>query len=149
MKKLILLMALVMTNHAYAERWVNLSAGKTSSDSIDEKISIQIDASSIRERNGMRQAWWRQNFFPVRPGTTPAHNIGSILFLHLFDCKNAEAAIFESVLFTRQFSAGDESFGVKLSRGEALKIMRSALPGSIGEDVLAYVCAYPLQLSTK
>ena len=144
MKKIACIAVGLMGLHAAAANWVKVA--ETGSMSLLNGSIVEVDSASIRVRDGIRQAWSRQSFFPPMPSTvSPGKMRGSFAALDLFDCKNDEFSGLQTIEYSLNYGLGDSGGSAANGRAESLRGMRSPVPGSVGAATLAYVCAHPLK----
>lgn len=126
-----LLLALA-TGPAFGQQWLEVARTEG-----DESVHF-VDASSVRMRDGLRQAWVKSEY------ATPQKHYGklyrSAVYLRLFDCANEETTNTSVARFE-----GDRANGTVVSSDsrratEALKDMEPVVPGSVGAAVSRWVC---------
>ena len=97
-------------------------------------------------RNGLRQAWLRNNFLPAAvSGDGKNKAMKSAVSLNLFDCKNGEFSTLQYVEYDDLFGRGVSGYSYSQTRSETVAAMQSTIPGSNGEVNARFVCAYPLK----
>lgn len=128
-----------------AENWSALAGTQSSTLNAAEVTTAEIDASSIREHDGYRQAWWRQNFVPPRPDAASSEGVGTIFHLSLFDCKNAKSAFFIKASYTASADQQALLYNESRTKAEVFDRLKSVVPGSYVESALRFACTHPLQ----
>ena len=71
--------------------------------------------------------------------------MGSVASLGIFDCRNETQGVLSYGYFPRAYGEGSTTRSGNLERAKELKDMSPNMPGTFGEVVLRYVCAYPLK----
>lgn len=127
------------------ENWSSLSAASPSTLNAAETTTAEIDALSIRERDGYRQAWWRQNFVPPRPTANTKGVVGTIFHLALFDCKAGKSAFLIKASYTGKLEQGALLYNESRTKVETLDQMKVQLPGSYAESALRFACSHAVQ----
>lgn len=129
---------------ASAANWV-IVAGTEWPPTEKTDLVVEVDASSIRWRDGFRQGWVRYTHQQPKPTAIYGKTALSQTGLMIFDCKNEESATLQSSEYAGRFGTGESVSSRKISREIAVKNMASEIPDSFGDGVLKYVCKAPLQ----
>ena len=145
MKKLILAVLAVWGLNAAAATWNAITASDW--PPLDNSATVvEADVSSIRMREGFRQAWVRYNYQPIKKSSSGfGPGVGSSASLQIFDCRNAESATMQYVEYGERFGRGEVGHTSNNVRGQAIKNMTARVPDSYGDFVLQFVCAFPLK----
>ena len=142
MKKLIGLAAAFVCLQSGAANWKYISS--SDADPMTSKTIVEVDAGTVRLRDGARQAWSRYSYQPpVAAAQGIGKTIGTALMLQTYDCKNEESGILQYTEYSARFSEGEAGYSSSVPRN-AVRLTAN-IPGSFGEAVLKYVCAYPLK----
>jgi len=128
-----------------SENWSALIAASPTTLNAGETTTAEIDAFSIRERDGYRQAWWRQNFVPPRPTANTKRVVGTIFHLALFDCKNGKSAFLIKASYTGKLEQGALLYNESRTQLETLDQMKVPLPGSYAESAFRFACSHAVQ----
>ena len=113
-------------------------------------LIAQVDLDSVRSREGIRQAWTRYSFAPAKRSSAGQKNwIESALAFDLYDCKTEEVASVQYTEYPEQFGHGEAGYSLTLPRDLAAKRMSTPIPGTTGDIVLKFVCAFPIKQSTQ
>jgi hypothetical protein len=131
MKKWLLMLCFVCIG-AHAENWRPVGGSDTA--------ELSIDADSIKETNGIREAWSMWNFKAARPNNDrdfPA--LKSYKDQHQYNCKDQTIKLTREVIF-----ADNNGKGPKRDHSDALKNMTFNKPaaGSVAEAMTELVCGF-------
>lgn len=127
-----------------AGEWSALTAVPSDTDSTGEITTAEIDASSIKEHDGYRQVWWRQNFVPPRPSADTKGVVGTIFHLSLLDCKNNRSAFLIKASYAAQSDQKALLHNESRTRAEVLDKMKAVKAGSYAESALRFACTHPI-----
>jgi len=136
MKKWLLLLCFVCVG-AHAEFWQTVGGTDTS--------ELTIDTDSIKETNGIREAWSLWNFNQPRV-TNDSHfpTLKSYKDLQQYNCND------KTMKMTREIIYSDlDGKGEKQDHSDALKNMQFNKPatGSVGDAMVQLVCSYDIKKS--
>lgn len=132
-------------DHHLAEDWSALNVAPGAAVKAGEVTTGEIDAASIRERDGYRQVWWRQNFIPPRPNADTGGVVGTIFHLSLLDCKNNKSAFLIKASYTALSDKRALLRNESRTKVEVLEQMKPVVPGSFAESALRFACTHPVQ----
>jgi hypothetical protein len=134
MKKWLCLLALISAN-ASAENWQPIGAS--------DQAELLMDVDSIKEVNGIRQAWSLWNFKEARNnnGDTSFPTLKSYKNLQEYNCKDQTIRLVKEIIY-----ADNNAQGESRDHSEALKNMPFDKPPeqSIGHAMLTIVCSYTI-----
>ena len=137
-KKVVLVGTLLFVQSAIAADWVTIAA-PTWPPQEGADYYVEVDGSSIRMRDGYRQAWVRYSY--ARPQLASyGLSYKSVTQLQILDCKNEETANMEVIYYNEKFSLGGVVHSFSVTRSEAVKLLKPVLPQTLGETVLLWTC---------
>ena len=125
---------------AHASKWVVISPRGAPANETSE-IVLQVDATSLREREGFRQAWVLYSYLTDQKINNSGTNYKSGMFSQIFDCKNAEYATQVAVYYSERFSQGKQISSDTVTRDQVKNAMQPVAPDTYGYLSLDWVCA--------
>lgn len=137
-KKLCVVVTTLLAQSSFAADWVTIASPPwPPQEGVD--YHVEADRSSVRTREGHRQAWVRFNYAaPKTVGNVYLYR--SIAQLKVIDCKNEESAAMESVYYKEKFSQGEIISSYRISRTEAIKNLSPVVPQTLDEAILQWTC---------
>lgn len=109
------------------------------SASASQTITVDVDKSSIRQRDGMRQGWFRWNHMPSAR-TSDGKEFSSAAQLHLANCQQGEIALLQVTAYKEIDLQGDLVETLRMERSSAIRRLSEPNPESIGRAVLDALC---------
>ena len=105
MRRLIFTVMVAASACSHAANWSRIAINNVGTV---EEVTTDVDLTSIRFRDGYRQAWSRFSYTteqidPLNPG---GKRYLTLMYLGLYDCKNAEAARIALAVYTDRFGGG-------------------------------------------
>ena len=129
---------------ASAANWVSVATAEGLA-ATDPKLILDADISSVRLREGFRQAWIRYSNFPSRKSVYGDGSVGSTVYFQLFDCETVESTTMQYAEYDQIFANGNIGYSSNVRRADAIKKMQAPIPGTMAESALKFVCARPLK----
>jgi len=117
---------------AHAENWQNIGGS--------EAANLSMDIDSIKDVNGIREAWSLWNFSTARPNNEREFpTLKSYKDKHQYNCKDQTMKLTNEIIF-----ADNDGKGPKRDHSDALKNMQFAMPvpNSVADAMLQLVCGY-------
>jgi hypothetical protein len=139
MKKWIGMLCLVCAGAAHAENWQSIGG--------NDQVELSIDVDSIKESNGIREAWSMWNFKAARPSNDISlPTLQSYQDMHQYNCEEQTWKLTREVIF-----AENDGKGAKLDHSGALKNMQftRGKPNSVADAMLQRVCRYEIPAAKK
>jgi hypothetical protein len=134
MKKWLLMLCFVCVG-AHAENWQSIGGSDTA--------ELSMDTDSIKEVNGLREAWSMWNFKTARPNNEHDFpTLKSYKDMHQYNCKDQSLKLTHEVIFVE-----NDGKGPKRDHSDALKNMQFSIPpeGSVASAMVQLVCAYQIK----
>jgi hypothetical protein len=124
---------------AHAERWQDI--GNT------DQSKLSMDVDSIKQTEGIREAWSMWNFKDARPNNDKSFPaLKSYKDLHQYNCEEKTLKLTREIIFAENNGKGDQR-----DHSDALKKMRFTKPepGSVGDAMVQLVCGYDIPTEKK
>ncbi|MBR8350302.1 hypothetical protein KDX21_06910 [Burkholderia cenocepacia] len=133
-KKILLGIAFLLCANAHASDWKHLGNGPNNE-------MMWVDDSSIRFSGGHAKAWFLENYTSPKPvaATYPQKFVSSMKQLDLFDCDQGTLGIAQSI--QTSYANGEGEVVLSSSLPPSAVQYEDVVPDSMGEAMLAYVCA--------
>lgn len=120
--------------------WESVTQSVTDSQS----ITVDVDKSSIRQRDGLRQGWFRVNVIPPTLATN-GKEYSSAVQMHLANCKHGETSMLNVIAYKEFDLQGDIVQRIQLDRSSAILQFTEPSPESVRRALLDQLCGVKLK----
>lgn len=110
-----------------------------------ENITVSVDADSLMSvKGGFRKAWIAHSYDkPLQTNDIYKKDYSAAIMLQRFNCSERTSATYQEVLYSGKDRQGNIVRTITMKPEE--QALSDVVPGSVGEEVLNYVCAQKLR----